>query len=44
MDVNVWDVAEDLRRVTTAGVPVDESRLRDPDVPLAEVVPGATVP
>jgi 3-phenylpropionate/trans-cinnamate dioxygenase ferredoxin reductase subunit len=41
MNVNVWDVVEDLRRVITSGVPVDESRLRDPGVPLAELVPGA---
>jgi 3-phenylpropionate/trans-cinnamate dioxygenase ferredoxin reductase component len=37
MNVNVWDVVEDLRRVIIAGAPVDESRLRDPDVALPDL-------
>jgi 3-phenylpropionate/trans-cinnamate dioxygenase ferredoxin reductase subunit len=40
MHVDVWDVLEDLRQVILSGRAVDESRLRDPDVPLAELVPG----
>jgi 3-phenylpropionate/trans-cinnamate dioxygenase ferredoxin reductase component len=41
MNVNVWDVVDDLRRVITSAARVDETRLRDPDVPLADLVPGA---
>ena len=40
MNVNVWDVVEDLRRVITSQAPVDEGRLRDPDVALADLVNG----
>jgi 3-phenylpropionate/trans-cinnamate dioxygenase ferredoxin reductase component len=40
MNVNVWDVVEDLRRVITSGSPVDEARMRDPDVALADLVNG----
>jgi 3-phenylpropionate/trans-cinnamate dioxygenase ferredoxin reductase component len=41
MNVNVWDVVDDLRRVITCAVPVDEAQLQDADVPLADLVPGA---
>jgi 3-phenylpropionate/trans-cinnamate dioxygenase ferredoxin reductase subunit len=40
MNVNVWDVVDDLRRVILSGSPVDEARLRDPDVELADLVNG----
>ena len=40
MNVNVWDVVDDLRRVILSGSPVDEARLRDPDVALADLVNG----
>jgi len=36
MNVNVWDVVEDLRAIITAALPLDVTRLTDPDVPLAE--------
>ncbi len=40
MHVDVWGVVEDLRRVILSARPVPEAVLRDPDVPLAELVPG----
>ncbi len=37
MNVNVWDVVEDIRAIITAGKPVDPAKLADPDVPLSEL-------
>ena len=37
MNVNTWDVGEDLQVIITAGAAVDLGRLADADVPLAEV-------
>ncbi len=37
MNVNVWDVAEDIDRLVRAGDPVDRARLADPAVPLTEL-------
>jgi 3-phenylpropionate/trans-cinnamate dioxygenase ferredoxin reductase subunit len=41
MNVNVWDVNEDVQRLIRERVPVDDRRLADPDVPLAELAPAA---
>ena len=41
MNVNVWDVTDDIQgliRAGYAGTPVDAARLADPAVPLAEVL------
>ncbi|KRC65912.1 hypothetical protein ASE12_14765 [Aeromicrobium sp. Root236] len=38
MNVNVWDVNDDLRALV--GSSVERARLADPDVPLSEVVPA----
>ncbi|MEV4254591.1 FAD-dependent oxidoreductase [Spirillospora sp. NPDC049652] len=38
MNVNVWDVTGDLRRIITSGAAPDRARLTDPKVPLAELV------
>jgi 3-phenylpropionate/trans-cinnamate dioxygenase ferredoxin reductase subunit len=38
MNVNVWDVVDDLREIVATGRPVDSGRLADEDVPLADVV------
>lgn len=38
MNVNVWDVNEDVQKLIASGADVDLSRLADPDVPLAELV------
>jgi len=37
MNVNVWDVTDDIRALIRSGRPVDTARLADPDVPLSEV-------
>jgi 3-phenylpropionate/trans-cinnamate dioxygenase ferredoxin reductase component len=36
MNVNVWDVVDDLRDIIMGGHAVDLSRLTDPDVPLSD--------
>ena len=36
MNVNVWDVTDDIQALIRAGRPVDRARLADPDVPLLE--------
>jgi hypothetical protein len=41
MNVNVWDVTDDIQKLVRAGyggVAVDLKRLADPAVPLAELV------
>jgi 3-phenylpropionate/trans-cinnamate dioxygenase ferredoxin reductase component len=38
MNVNVWDVVEDVRALVLAGRPVDRHRLADPAVPLASLL------
>jgi 3-phenylpropionate/trans-cinnamate dioxygenase ferredoxin reductase component len=35
MNVNVWDVTDDIQALIRGGAPVDPARLRDPDVELA---------
>jgi 3-phenylpropionate/trans-cinnamate dioxygenase ferredoxin reductase subunit len=37
MNVNVWDVTEDIQRLVRSGTPVDPDRLADPAVPLAQL-------
>jgi NADPH-dependent 2,4-dienoyl-CoA reductase/sulfur reductase-like enzyme len=37
MNVNVWDVTDDIQELIRSGRPVDIARLADPDVPLAEL-------
>ena len=41
MNVNVWDVNADVQALIRAATPVDEGRLADPAVPLAELVAGS---
>ena len=36
MNVNVWDVVDDVQALIRSGAHVDPGRLADPDVPLAE--------
>jgi 3-phenylpropionate/trans-cinnamate dioxygenase ferredoxin reductase subunit len=38
MNVNVWDVVDDLKAIVGSGMPVDLAQLIDPDVPLAKLV------
>jgi len=37
MNVNVWDVNDDIQALIRSGKQVDPARLTDPDVPLTEV-------
>jgi 3-phenylpropionate/trans-cinnamate dioxygenase ferredoxin reductase subunit len=37
MNVNVWDVNDDIQALVRSGTPVDLAALRDPSVPLADV-------
>jgi 3-phenylpropionate/trans-cinnamate dioxygenase ferredoxin reductase subunit len=37
MNVNVWDVNDDIQALVRSGRPVDLARLRDPDTPLGEL-------
>jgi NADPH-dependent 2,4-dienoyl-CoA reductase/sulfur reductase-like enzyme len=37
MNVNVWDVNDDIQALIRSGTPVDPVRLADPDVPLTEL-------
>jgi 3-phenylpropionate/trans-cinnamate dioxygenase ferredoxin reductase subunit len=38
MNVNVWDVTDDIQALIAAGTAVDEARLADPGVPLPELL------
>jgi 3-phenylpropionate/trans-cinnamate dioxygenase ferredoxin reductase component len=40
MNVNVWDVVEDLKAIITADRPVDPDRLADPKVEIGDLVGG----
>jgi NADPH-dependent 2,4-dienoyl-CoA reductase/sulfur reductase-like enzyme len=37
MNVNVWDVNDDIQALIRSGLPVDPDRLADPDVPLGDL-------
>jgi 3-phenylpropionate/trans-cinnamate dioxygenase ferredoxin reductase subunit len=39
MNVNVWDVTDPIKRLITTRATVDDRRLSDPGVPLAELAP-----
>jgi 3-phenylpropionate/trans-cinnamate dioxygenase ferredoxin reductase component len=42
MNVNIWDVSDAVQELIKAGLrgaTVDRSRLADPDVPLADLLP-----
>ncbi|MGQ0618059.1 MAG: NAD(P)/FAD-dependent oxidoreductase [Acidimicrobiia bacterium] len=39
MNVNVWDVVDDLKAIIESRTAIDPARLADPDVPLADLVP-----
>jgi 3-phenylpropionate/trans-cinnamate dioxygenase ferredoxin reductase component len=38
MNVNVWDVQDDIQALIRAGKPVDLARLADPDVALGDLL------
>ncbi|MCD2196048.1 FAD-dependent oxidoreductase [Actinomycetospora endophytica] len=37
MNVNVWDVTEDIERLIRSGAVIDAERLADPEIPLSEI-------
>jgi 3-phenylpropionate/trans-cinnamate dioxygenase ferredoxin reductase subunit len=37
MNVNVWDVTDDVQALIRSKAKVDRERLRDPDVPLTDL-------
>ncbi len=37
MNVNVWDVADDIQSIIRSARPVDPARLSDPSIPLSEI-------
>lgn len=37
MNVNVWDVTEDIQALVRSGAPVDKARLADPSIPLDQL-------
>jgi 3-phenylpropionate/trans-cinnamate dioxygenase ferredoxin reductase subunit len=39
MNVNTWDVTDDIQRLIRARAAVDDQRLADPDVPLEDLAP-----
>lgn len=39
MNVNLWDVSDPIQRLIRGRVEVDDRRLSDPDLPLAELAP-----
>jgi 3-phenylpropionate/trans-cinnamate dioxygenase ferredoxin reductase component len=43
MNVNVWDVTDPIQSLIRARVPIEDSRLTDPTVPLEELVPADRV-
>jgi 3-phenylpropionate/trans-cinnamate dioxygenase ferredoxin reductase subunit len=38
MNVNVWDVTDDIQQLVRSGTPVDPDRLADPAVPLTDLI------
>jgi NADPH-dependent 2,4-dienoyl-CoA reductase/sulfur reductase-like enzyme len=37
MNVNIWDVNEDIQALIRSGAPIDPDRLADPDIPLSDL-------
>jgi 3-phenylpropionate/trans-cinnamate dioxygenase ferredoxin reductase component len=37
MNVNVWDVTDDIQALIRSARPLDPARLADPAIPLADV-------
>jgi 3-phenylpropionate/trans-cinnamate dioxygenase ferredoxin reductase subunit len=44
MNMNVWDVQDDIQALIRSRAPVDAGRLADPDVPLAELASAPRPP
>ena len=41
MNVNVWDVSDQIAALVRTQAPVDDARLADEAVPLGDLVPAA---
>jgi 3-phenylpropionate/trans-cinnamate dioxygenase ferredoxin reductase subunit len=41
MNVNVWDVTDQIQALVRSSEAVDRGRLADPDTPLTELLPAA---
>jgi 3-phenylpropionate/trans-cinnamate dioxygenase ferredoxin reductase component len=37
MNINIWDVAEDIERLVQSGRPINVDDLADPGIPLASL-------
>ena len=37
MNINIWDVAEDIERLVQSARPITVDDLADPDIPLASL-------
>jgi 3-phenylpropionate/trans-cinnamate dioxygenase ferredoxin reductase component len=37
MNINIWDVAEDIERLVQSARPINVDDLTDPDIPLASL-------
>jgi 3-phenylpropionate/trans-cinnamate dioxygenase ferredoxin reductase subunit len=44
MNMNVWDVQDDIQALIRSRAPVDAGRLADPDVPLTELASAPRPP
>ena len=44
MNVNVWDVVDDIRGLIESGAQLDPQQLADPDVPLGELAAAHVSP
>jgi hypothetical protein len=42
MNINIWDVAEDIERLVQSPHRADTDDLADPDIPLASLLPPAS--
>jgi hypothetical protein len=38
MNINIWDVAEDIERLVQSARPINVDELADPDIPLDSMV------
>ena len=43
MNVNVWDVTDDIQALIRSDVSIDPASLRDPSVPLGELLGASAV-
>ena len=44
MNVNIWDVADDIERLVQSAHPIDPDDLADPAIPLASLLQRPATP